>query len=689
MPSGYTSCGSGQLKRCAVLTAVRLKRLSWAVDVVHMVTRAEQRFTVVLVVVLVAILGVQISGVDAQRSSDRAADDRVRLTRAVEQIRGFDEVLTTSARLAALSGDNMYVQRYEQAVPELDRVLADALATVSDPQANRAVRATDQANRALIALEAQSFARASAGDRAGAYASVTSGEYEGLKAQYRDGMNVALERLRAAGLERQTTANRRQQVSLGIGIAAALLLAALWAATARGLQRSQRARGRAEEQLRVQAHSDPLTGLANRRLFREHLTDALEGAGPEQPRIAVLFADLDHFKTVNDTRGHAEGDALLVEVADRLTDLLHGHAGALVARLGGDEFAVLLRCADGAAAEHTADRVVAALSRPYAAAPQVPVTASVGVSVAPIGERDPGLILRGADLAMYAAKSAGRGRWTGYAEHMHSDLMARVELESQLREGLHRGELVVHYQPTQHLRTGAAHGVEALVRWQHPTHGLLGPACFIPLAESSDLIVDLGRFVLEQACRQLSEWRETLGDRADGGSAPVEVAVNVSPRELAQPGYAAQVMAVLHLNALPPERLVLEVTESAIMTEQDAVVEMLTELRAAGVRIAIDDFGTGHSSLARLADLPVDQVKIDRSFIVAAAAQSGHTQTAGATMLDLLVTLAERLQLDLVAEGIETTDQLEVARDAGCTYGQGFLLGRPAPAAALWAPSRP
>jgi predicted signal transduction protein with EAL and GGDEF domain len=296
--------------------------------------------------------------------------------------------------------------------------------------------------------------------------------------------------------------------------------------------------------------------------------------------------------------------------------------------------------------ERLADRLVGALAQPYAAAPRVPITVSIGLAVSGADARDADALLRGADLAMYAAKSGGRGRWSRYVEHMHTDLQARVELETRLREGIPRGELVVHYQSTQNLRTGRQRGVEALVRWQHPQRGLLPPGAFVPLAETSDLIVGLGRFVLERACGQLAAWRAELDD-----AAPAEVAVNVSPRELIQPGYAAHVLAILQLTGLPPSSLVLEVTEGTVMTEQIEVIEVLTGLRAAGVRIAIDDFGTGHSSLARLHALPVDVIKIDRSFVHATAPDDAAV--GDVSMIELLVALARSLGLDLVAEGIE------------------------------------
>jgi diguanylate cyclase (GGDEF)-like protein len=632
---------------------------------------AATRFTLMLIALLAALLGVQVIGVAAQRSADRSADSRVKLARDIEQIRYYDELLTMSARLAAASGDTSYVLRYHKAVPELDRVIRDAFLVAPDPAANRALHATDRANQALIALEEESFRRLAAGDRAGAYTAVTSSRYARLKAEYRHGMDVAVEQLKVADARQRAQASHRRQLGLGAGVGAAALLALLSAATARGLHRSQRARGRVEEQLRAQAHADPLTGLANRRLFRERLASAVAARDPGE--LAVLFVDLDEFKTVNDTRGHAAGDAMLVEVAERVTDLFQMHTCAVVARMGGDEFAVLLPSTDERSAELLADRLVTALAHPYAAAPQVPVTASVGLAVTGADDRDAGALLRGADLAMYDAKSGGGSQWSRYAEYMHTDLQARVELESQLRDGIPRGELVLHYQPIQHLRTGQLHGVEALVRWLHPSRGLLQPGAFVPLAEHSDLIIGLGRFVLERACGQLASWRTELGD-----AAPSEIAVNVSPRELAQHGYAAQVLAVLHLTGLPPSSLVLEVTESTIMTEQTEVIAVLTDLRAAGVRIAIDDFGTGYSSLARLHELPVDVIKIDRSFVHAAAPDDDAP--GDSTTIELLVALAGSLRLDLVAEGIETPRQLAAIRDAGCTYGQGFLLGRPQPA---------
>jgi diguanylate cyclase (GGDEF)-like protein len=634
------------------------------------------RFSLLLILLLLGIVGVQFSGLAAQQEADRSWQHRVRLAQDVELIRYYDESLTGSARLAASTGNVAYVARYRAAIPKLDAAIADALRVVPDVQARAALRSTDTANQRLIDLEERSFARLGAGDRRGAYALVTSAEYARWKEVYRDGMTVALNRLDVAARSESASSRHRQRLALAAGGGAAGLLALLWLHTARGLRRSQHARSRIEEELRVEANADPVTGLANRRLFRAQLAHEL--ARPDSAGSAVFFVDLDRFKEVNDTLGHAHGDRLLAEVADRLRELLHGHPRALAARLGGDEFAVLvpgagrIHAVDGSpplSVERMADELVASLSRPYATASRVPVTASLGVAVSESGAADPGELLRGADLAMYVAKSEGGGGWRRYADHMHAELLARVELESQLRDGLIHDELVVHYQPIYDLNSGKRRGVEALVRWQHPQRGLLGPAEFIPIAEQSDLINGIGQVVLEKVCHQLTLWRQEQGEDAPG-----EVAINVSTRQLHQPGYAAHVAALLELNGLEPGCLMLEITESTVMADPATVADVLTDLRDLGLRIAIDDFGTGHSSLARLHELPVDEVKIDQSFVRAASGPGGDT-----TMLELVITLAGRLGLDLVAEGIETPAQLEMLQRLGARYGQGFLLARPAP----------
>ena len=463
----------------------------------------------------------------------------------------------------------------------------------------------------------------------------------------------------------------RQQLGLAAGIAAALLLALLSAGTARGLHRSQRARGGVEEQLRHQAHTDPLTGLANRRLFRERLTDAL--GAPGSGELAVLFADLDQFKTVNDTRGHAAGDAMLVEVAERLTDLLRVIPARSWRGWAGTSSPSFSRAPVKQPPKQLADHLVAALALPYPAAPQVPVTASIGLAISAADELDPGVVLRGADLAMYDAKSGGPGRWSRYAERMHTDLQARVELESQLRDGIPRGELLLHYQPTSTWRPAGRTESRPWCAGSTPGWVSWHPVAFVPLAERSELIHRIGplraRAGVPAAGRVARRARRHRPGRDRGERQSARVGSAWVRR--ARP-------AVLRRTGLAGSSLVLEVTESTVMTEQSEVIAVLTDLRAAGVRIAIDDFGTGYSSLSRLHELPVDVIKIDRSFVHAAAPDDG---TVGdTTMIELLVALAGSLRLGLVAEGIETPAQLAAVKDAGATFGQGFLLGRPEPA---------
>ena len=621
----------------------------------------------VLLVLLAVLVGVQVSGVAAQRAADAAAEDRARLATEVERIRYYDEVLMMSARLAAASGDTAYVRRYDEAVPELEAALRAASRLAPDEAAQRAVRSTDAANDALVDLETEAFARLAAGDREGALGTVTGPRYDALKTTYRSGIEYALVRLETAARERQADAVARQRRSLAAAGAAAAVLSGLWALTARGLRRSRGAQTRLAEELRVQATTDPLTGLPNRRVLAARLSQCL--AGPED--VVVLLVDVDRFTVVNDTLGHVAGDALLCEVACRLRAAAAARPGALVARLGGDEFAVVLPALGPGPAEDLARDLVAVLARPYAAARGLQVAGSVGLAGADVAGREAGALLRGADLALSEVKASGGGGSALFVPRMAEELVARVRTEGELRDGIARGEVELHYQPVVDVVSGRVAGIEALARWRHPVRGLLPPAEFVPLAETAGLVGPLGRAVLKQACRQLARWD------AEHGEATASVAVNVSPRELLAPGYAGAVREVLRATGLAPGRLVLEVTESALMEGGRVVVDVLAGLRACGVRVSLDDFGTGHSSLARLQHLPLDELKIDRSFVAAAA--PGDGAAADSSILELLVVLADRLGLGLVAEGVETPEQLALLRRLGCPRVQGWLLGRPQP----------
>ena len=440
-----------------------------------------------------------------------------------------------------------------------------------------------------------------------------------------------------------------------------------------GFVRDLSERKRFEGQLASQALHDPLTGLPNRVLLRDRVEHALARAGRRGASVALLIADIDRFKLINESLGHDGGDRLLVAVARRLTELLR--PGDTVARMGGDEFALL--CEDvGGYHEATgiASRVVGAFEKPFQVqGADFSLTASVGVAVGALAGPAPELLLRDADVAMYRAKDGGRDRFEVFDETMLADASVRLSVENDLRRGIAQGQLRLYYQPIVHVDTGAIAGFEALVRWQHPERGLLPPVEFIASAEETGLIVPLGRYVLEEACRQAATWAEM-----HAGGEKLRVSVNVSAKQLSQPGWSDEVAQVLAESGLAPRQLVLEITESVLMDDTDTTAVRLEELRRLGVRIAIDDFGTGYSSLGYLRRLPVDILKIDKSFIDGVAEGPHESALARA-----VVKLASTLRLEAVAEGISTRKQLLQLRRLRCPYGQGYYFSRPQPPAAI------
>jgi diguanylate cyclase (GGDEF)-like protein/PAS domain S-box-containing protein len=421
-----------------------------------------------------------------------------------------------------------------------------------------------------------------------------------------------------------------------------------------------------ESQLVHEAFHDSLTNLANRALFTDRVEQALRRRDRNERPIAVLFLDLDGFKEVNDSRGHAVGDELLTQVADRLRASVRPQD--TVARFGGDEFAILLE--NGSTdAEPVAGRVLEQVGAPVLVdGDELQVSASIGIAFGGPDAENAGQLLRNADLAMYRAKSAGAGRFALYHPEMHTALVDRLQLATDLRRGLEEGEFSLHYQPTIDLASGVITGFEALARWQHPSRGQIPPAEFIPLAESTGLIRTLGTYVLQEACRQLMEW-------APDERRPLTISVNVSARQLEQPEFLDLVAATLADSGLAAHRLCLEMTESVLMADTDHVLVMLDGLKAMGVQLAIDDFGTGYSSLSYLHRFPFDVLKIDKSFVDRLANPSGEVTLARA-----IVQLGHGLGVTTVAEGLEHFEQFLALRRIGCEVGQGFYFSRPVPA---------
>jgi diguanylate cyclase (GGDEF)-like protein/PAS domain S-box-containing protein len=420
-----------------------------------------------------------------------------------------------------------------------------------------------------------------------------------------------------------------------------------------------------EEELRHQAFHDALTGLANRALFEDRLAHALAGARRHGRPVAVLFLDLDDFKTINDSLGHSTGDELLRAVAIRIAGFVRVTDTA--ARLGGDEFAILLEILEkDDDAETIASRMLEVLKVPFEiAGRELRVNASIGLAKSDggIGVDD---LLRNADTAMYAAKEAGKGTAQTFEEGMHERVLHRLELTGEFQRAIEQQQFELDYQPIVDLETGHITGAEALVRWAHPTRGRLGPGHFIPLAEETGLIVGLGDWILSTACEKAAAWDRAFPERA------LDINVNVSTRQLHDPDFPGRVAAALRNSGLPPRQLVLEITESLLPDDSEEILQRLHELKRLGVRVAVDDFGTGYSALSRLQAYPVDILKIDRSFVDGLERDPSKGQ-----LVEGIVNLGETLSLQVVAEGIEEREQADQLRRMRSPLGQGFLFSRP------------
>ena len=417
------------------------------------------------------------------------------------------------------------------------------------------------------------------------------------------------------------------------------------------------------------AYSDALTALPNRHDLQGRLETRLRRAREDGGRFALMFIDVDGFKGVNDALGHAGGDVLLQEVAARLRSALRG--SDVVARISGDEFVVIVdHAATPDDATAVAERVMAALADPIQVqAHALRVSVSIGISLYPDDAQDADTLLRHADSAMYHVKRSGRNGVRHYLGEPDEKLERQRSLERDLRAAIPQGQLSLAYQSLHDLASGDVRGFEALLRWRHPTWGDVSPADFIPLAEQSGLIVDIGAWVLDEACRQATFWQR-------GGLGSFPVSVNVSPLQFSHPGFVGTVLAALNAHGLAPELLELEVTESVVLQDVQRVAATLAQLQALGIRIAIDDFGTGYSSLAYLRDLPIDTVKIDRSF-VRDLGRCPEGPAFAPALVEAIVGLAAHLDLEVVAEGIETDAQADIVRALGCRTGQGYLFSRP------------
>jgi diguanylate cyclase (GGDEF)-like protein len=423
------------------------------------------------------------------------------------------------------------------------------------------------------------------------------------------------------------------------------------------------------DELARQAFRDSLTNLANRALFMDRLGHALVRTERRADSVAVLFLDLDRFKVVNDSLGHAVGDQLLIDVGQRLKTCVRPED--TVARLGGDEFGIMLEGLTGVAeATQVAERITAQFEEPFRAdGRDVFITSSIGIALSASPQTQPEQLLRYADLAMYQAKNRGEARYAVHDGNTNAPSLERLDLEMDLRGAMPRNEFTLHYQPVIDLATNRIVGLEALIRWAHPTRGLLLPSDFITLTEETGLIVPIGQWVLGEACRQLREW-----ERFATVEVPLMVAVNLSAKQVHQATLLDEVKDVLRGSGLPPSGLILEITESVMMDDERATLDSLAALRGAGVRLALDDFGTGYSALNYLKRVPADVLKIDRSFV-----RGLDERPEDMAIVRAVIAVAKSLKLRVTAEGIETEAQAEQLRLMGCDYGQGFFFARPLP----------
>ncbi|HWT92121.1 MAG TPA: EAL domain-containing protein, partial [Solirubrobacteraceae bacterium] len=425
-----------------------------------------------------------------------------------------------------------------------------------------------------------------------------------------------------------------------------------------------------EEQLAHQAFHDPVTGLANRALFAERVRHAVARNRRDHEGIAVIFLDLDDFKTINDSLGHAAGDRVLLEVAQRLAGSIR--ASDTAARFGGDEFAILLEgIRDAQEAADTADRILASLTVPLALAEkELSLRGSLGIALVEAGSESAGAdaddLIRNADAAMYIAKRDGKGGYRLFEPEMHEGVLARLELRADLQRALTANELELHYQPLVRLEDGGLVGFEALLRWNHPQRGLVPPGDFVPFAEETGLIVPIGRWVLREGCRQAVQF-----NRQHTGAAPLKMSINLSVKQLQHSDVVADVRDALEESRLAPELLTLEITETVVMADTELAVQRLGELKDLGIGLAMDDFGTGYSSLSYLNRFPVDVLKMDRSFL------SLDATSETSDLASAVVAIGQTLHLDVVAEGIEHAEQWETLRELGCDLGQGFHFARP------------
>jgi diguanylate cyclase (GGDEF)-like protein len=602
-----------------------------------------------------------------------AADRLLRAQHAADQVLLADERLTMSANMAAATGEQRWIARYDANIPMIDEAIAAAAVLASPEVAHRFDVETREANDRLVALERAAFDAVRAGDLPGARAILDGAAYAADKALLSDGTLRFTTSLVGDVKAELTGAERGAHIFLPL-IAIMVLAGAglFWRRLSVSLKRSEAAILDAEGVIRDLATNDGLTGIANRRALREHLRNAMDRADRGRTKVALLMIDLDHFKPVNDTYGHVVGDLVLKEVARRISSVLrHGEARA---RYGGDEFAVVIEHATEDGVRRVAHRLVEVMCQTMKFDDvTVQIGASVGIAIFPTVASCDEDLLRKADVALYRAKSDGRSAVRMYDLTMEVEINERLQLERELRDGVKSGAVTPYFLPQVDLRDGRVTGFEILARWRHPVRGLMQPAQFMPLAETSGVMNDLTLAVLEAAC-----------EAARCLPSDITLSLNVAPQQIQDDWLAQKVLAVLTKTGFSARRLSVDVSETALVCDLAAAKRVITSLKNVGVKVALDDFGSAYSSLSYLSELPFDTIKIDSSFVTSLT-ERGES----AKIVSAIIGLSKNLGVTTVAESVETAAQADFLRGIGCDAAQGYFFHKPMPpaqAALLLAP---
>jgi len=630
----------------------------------HTATTARRTVLIALAGAAIMVTAVVFERTSFERAQRTAMLNLLAANRAASEILLTDERLTMSANMAAATGEKRWLARYNANIPVLESAIRRATELASTPAAQEFDEKTRTASKRLLALGNSAFKELHEGDAKSARYLLDSGLYKHHKEILAEGTARFFESSLGAIRSQLLRLQQRTEIALPLIIVICGLGAyVLWYRLNVSLSRSQSAFVRAEGTIRSLAMSDALTGLANRRALFVELKDALAQAKRNNTKLAVLMIDLDRFKPINDQHGHLVGDLVLKQVAYRLAAALP--KAQVQARYGGDEFLAVLKYeGDDNTVQRLGCQVIDTLLQPMCLdGLQMQIGASVGSAVYPRDASTDEELIRKADLALRHAKKHAPGAAVAYDATLDSDTGTRAQLETELRKAIASGALIPYFQPVVELRSGKVRGFEILCRWLHPERGLLQPDEFIPLAESSGLIQELTMALLRTAC---------LNARALPDD--VTLAVNIAPQQIQDPSLAHKILAVLSATGFAPHRLEVELTENALVTDLPAAQHVISSLKNLGIKVALDDFGTGYSSLYYLSELPIDMIKIDRSFI-----RSMRERKESAKIVTAILGLGKSLNLATIAEGVETERDANVLKGKGCSLAQGNYFGRPMP----------